>query len=297
MDGSPPRSAIIDIRDREKEFKRIDDRTDALRKGFTILSLEYEYYTKDTKGHEKLLELKENIVYRFFSAIYHLQLMLQQHPLIAKRFTDHFIKNPRSFEKHAPKHREYSYAERQISALFDSVIYHLSSIYDYMSIFINFICIKDRDKTPKWTQMCQIARQSPQILRNEKMAEVILVLAQDLVSKLYKYRSRLIHEKADVCRILVIRTGSQFEPYFTCTETVRKLFGKYVQENDADYAITFMSMILIHETAQQVAVLTETLRRCIKQNAPSKDSMPLKLQEQIRPLLEEFDKHFKVKLD
>ena len=297
MTVSPPRKAIIDIRDRQKEFKRMDDRTDALRKGLDALTLEYSFYTGDHNGHNKLIGLKENIVYRVFGAVYHLQLMLQQHPLIAQRFTEHFIKDASSFDELAPKHREYGYAEREISALFDSVIYHLCSVYDYMSVFINFICVKDRDKTPKWTQICQVAKQTPQLLRDKKIAEVILVLDQHLASKLYKYRSRLIHEKADVCRILVIRTGSHFEPYFTCTEVIRKLFGEYIQEADADYALTFIAVVLIQQTVQQMAVLTEALRRCVKQNTDGASAIPTNLQTKIDPLIEQFQEHFQIKLE
>lgn len=297
MSNLLPRKALIDIKDRDKEFKRLDDRTDALKNGFHGFSLEYGFYVESIEGGHKIVELGQNVIYRLFSAIFHVQLLLHHHKIIATRLTAHYLADRPAFEETAPKHREYSYAEREISSLFDSIIYHLSSVYDYMAILINFVSVKNRDKTPKWTKIVETARNNPQFLRNDKLVEIIQVLNEDFVTKLYRYRSRLIHERSDVCRILVIRNPTNIVPYFTCTDTVRKLFKKYIQEEDADYALSFLSTTIIHETVQQIAVLLEALRRIIKENSNSTQEMNGDLQKKLKPIWEIFEEHFKVRLD
>ena len=187
-DKSPKK--IIDLADRNQSFKDANDKLESLREGFYGLAMDYGFHIENTWGGEhKIFELRDNVIYRFFSSLFHFQLLLRQHYFIEQKFKDIIQKTPEKILNPVyPKNPNFEYAEKEISAIFDSIVFHLSSIYDYISIILNFICSKDKDQTPKWTQISKAARDSKNALSKKKISKIIDVVDRDFVIKLYDYR-------------------------------------------------------------------------------------------------------------
>lgn len=261
---------IIDLADRAQAFKKTDDRLECLREGFYGLAMDYGFHIENTwGGQHKIFELRDNVVYRFFSSLFHCQLLLKQHYVIEQRLSDIYKKNPERITNSVyPKNPNFEYAEKEISAIFDSIVFHLSSIYDYMSILLNFICSKDKDQTPKWTQISKSARDPKNALNTNDISKIIDKLDREFVIKLYDYRSEIIHRKRDTNEYafgLKIDTG-QFTVRFICSDKSRKAF-KLFGEKELDYTVSYFSMWLINKTADSIAEILLGLKKEVENNS------------------------------
>lgn len=265
-----PSKEIIDIADRNQTFKQTDDRLECLREGFYGLAMDYGFHIENTwGGQHKIFELRDNVIYRFFSSLFHCQLLLRQHYFIEQRLSDILKKEPSKILNPVyPKNPNFEYAEKEISAIFDSVVFHLSSIYDYISILINFICVKDKDQTPKWTQICKSARDTKNQLYQRDISKVIDKIDRDFAIRLYDYRSEIIHRNRDINEYsfgLKLNAG-EFTVRFICSSKLRRTFKNF-GEKDLDYTVSYFSMWLINKTADTIAELLVALKKDIENNS------------------------------
>lgn len=260
---------VIDIEDRNQAFKQTDDRLECLRDGFYALAMDYGFHIENTwGGQHKIFELRDNVIYRFFSSLFHCQLLLRQHYFIEQRLNDILKAQPsRILNPVYPKNPEFEYAEREISAIFDSIVFHLSSMYDYMSILINFICMKDKHQTPKWMQISKSARDQRNELSSKEIARIIDNIDRSFAIKLYDYRSDIIHRKRDTNEYsFELKAEQEFTVRFICSTKLRKAF-KGFGESELEYTVAYFSMWLINKTADTIAELLHALRKEIETNS------------------------------
>lgn len=262
---------IIDILDRSKTFADSDKKLVNLREGFTALSLDYGFHIENTwGGNHKIFELQENVIYRLFSSLFHYQLLLRQHHFIEKRIEERIKSDPKRYTTLIlpKKHPDFEYAEKEVSAIFDSIVFHLASIFDYVSILINFICVLDKDQTPQWTSISKSARDPNNNLSKREIASVIEYLNKEFVIKLYDYRSELIHKRSDINEYSFksrIETG-ELHARFICSNKIRKTFKNY-GDKSYDYTVSHFSVWLIDMTADLIAKMLLSLKAEIKKDS------------------------------
>ena len=56
------------------------------------------------------------------------------------------------------KNPHFEFIEMEMSAVFDGIIFHLSSVFDYLSHITCYICKKDKSNTVYWTKLAKAAR-------------------------------------------------------------------------------------------------------------------------------------------
>jgi hypothetical protein len=262
---------IIDILDRNTTFTDSDKKLVNLRKGFTALSLDYGFHIENTwGGNHKIFELQENVTYRLFSSLFHYQLLLRQHYFIEQRIKERIKSEPERYTTLIlpKKHPDFEYAEKEVSAIFDSIVFHLASIFDYLSILINFICVTDKDQTPQWISISKSARDHKNNLSKREIASTIEYLNKEFVIKLYDYRSELIHKRSDINEYSFesrIETG-ELNARFICSNKIRKAFKNYGDESK-DYTVSHFSVWLIDKTAYLIAKTLLSLKTEIKKDS------------------------------
>lgn len=265
-----PEKEIIDIEDQNKIHTAAGERLNGLYSGFHALSLDYSYHIQNTWGGHKIDELRDNVLYRLFSSLFHCELLLREHNQIEKRLSQILANNPDKILAWVyPKNRHYEYAERQVSSIFDSIVFHAASIFDYMSILITFISLKDRDQTPMWGQTTRSARDRNNELHQKPVAKAIDRVDKDFVTRLYNHRSELIHRRADIVEhgFLIKPSTGKFTVRFLCSPKIRKTF-KTFGEADKDYTLAYFSYWIVNTASGIIADLLLDLKADIVSNPP-----------------------------
>jgi hypothetical protein len=247
---------LLDIQDRQITFHSIAKRIELLNEGFRAIYADYMHHIDVKFGKDEILKMKENIDFRLFSSQFHLELLLRQHFAIENRIQDIYQKDPsKVLNEVYPSHPLFDHCEREITSIFDSIIFHLASVYDYLSAIINFICNKKDKSITKWSQLTKSCRDKGNTYSNKKISATILSENENFVEKLYRYRSRVIHEKSDIHPIsftLEFASGKT-DVKFISTNTITKSF-KILTEKTSTHNLTvaYTSEWLIHETIDSI---------------------------------------------
>jgi hypothetical protein len=253
---SDTKKILLDIDDRQKTFQLIAKGIELLNEGFRALYADYMHHIDVKTGKDEILKMKENIDFRLFSSQFHLELLLRQHFAIENRIQDIYQKDPsKVLNEVYPSHPLFDHCEREVTSIFDSIVFHLASVYDYLSAIVNFICNKKDKSITKWSQLTKSCRDKGNTYANKKIATIIVSENDTFVDKLYKYRSRVIHEKSDIHPIsfsLKFASGKTDVKFIT-TESITKSF-KFLKEKASTHNVTvsYTSDWLIHETVNSI---------------------------------------------
>lgn len=255
---SKEKKMLLDIHDRQKTFQSIAERLELLNEGFRALYADYSHHIEVTHGkRHDIVKLKENIDYRLFSSKFHLELLLRQHFAIEARIQDIYQKDPAKILTPVyPSHPLFNHCEREITSIFDSIVFHLASVYDYLSAIINFICNKKDKSITKWSQLAKSCRDKGNVYSGKKVAVLIIAENDNFVDKLYRYRSRVIHEKSDINDIsLTLKVDSgKTDVKFISTEGLTKSFPILKDKAKThNITVSFASEWLIHATIDSIA--------------------------------------------
>jgi hypothetical protein len=190
---------ILDLGDINKEFSFLIEQINFLNERFMAISMDYQFYISGKFGNDRIFELRDNINYRLFSAQFHIELLLKHHLEIQQRFQNIYQKAPEKIlaEVH-PSNPIFDRADEEISSIFDSIVYHLVSVFDYLGTLTNFIFRTKPHDTLTWTSLASSCRDKTNILGKKTFSELISRLDNDFVKKLYNHRSHLIHRSGHI---------------------------------------------------------------------------------------------------
>ena len=179
---------ILDIENVNEEFKKLSSRLHLLYDRFLAIAMDYKYYIDSSFEEKKIYELRDNVQYRFFSAKFHVELLLNHQIAIIKQLEDVAKKDTSALIENFQNPSFDFTLQRQISSLFDSFIYHMVSVFDYISTLINYICGDKKENTLMWTQLAKSVRDKNNSLGKKLFAEKIVQIDSDFVNKLYDHR-------------------------------------------------------------------------------------------------------------
>lgn len=238
------------IQNKNKAFAEIKDLVEILQLGFTAVGMDYGYHIENTfgsKGKHKIYDLRDNVDYRLESSILHYEYLLRH----LHKIEGEFIKNLedgnfKGFFDKPPHIKRY---EKELSAFVDSIIFHLSSIFDYLTLLIIYTCYHQKDKRFKWIQLNRSCNDKSNIFSEKKISTLITKCHNEYVAKLNEYRTDLIHYKSDLCSYLTTfkHENKPVKPIFKSAENLRKKFRKRIKSDD-EFSIAYMADWLIKET-------------------------------------------------
>ncbi len=261
---------LLDITDRNKDFKWVDTEMRKLDKGIRAVSIMYDEHSNDKHSKENIHRLRESINYRLEAAKFQYKLLLQEHFRVEAQFakaTEKDFDAIRNFIKGNPY---FHYAEIEMSSIFDSIIFHLSSVFDYLSHITCYICKKkDKANTVYWTKLAKAARGKENELHALPIAAVIDRLDREFVGHLYDYRSRLLHNKRDQHEF----DGKQSRDnkhwvHIHVSQTAITHF-KIIKQlyPDTSFSLTYFSSWLMKHSAKVIGELFEQLVTEIKKDS------------------------------
>lgn len=202
------RKKILDIENVTQEFGIIQNDLSLLNDRFLALAMDYKHHIDSSFKENKIYQLRDNILYRLFSAKFHIELLFGHISNVEKQ-----IEQGTKFQSSnsAPIILHTDLFRQQITSLFDSFIYHTVSIFDYLGTITNYISNDKKENTLMWTQLAKSVRDKANPLSNKRFSKTIDQIDREFVCKLYDYRAELIHRKADIGGYNVVHSFGNHE--------------------------------------------------------------------------------------
>lgn len=275
---------IKDVVNRQEDYDLINKQLWRSELGIRSICIMYDEHSKDKNSRENIFILKDNIEYRLFSAIHQYLILLQELWTGEKYLTELKRKEPHISYPFGNPHIDK--VELEISSIFDSIIFHLTSVFDYISHFICYICHKNKSNTFYWTSIANAARGSGNEISKLEIKKVIAEVDNKFVGKLYNYRSRLIHNKRDKHQFTAtINLDLQHQIRILASDLSRKHFDlkDYLVE-ELHPTITYMASCIIRLAFKSIENILDGLSVEIKKESffwenlrvhPKKGSFPV----------------------
>lgn len=265
-------SKIKYINNPKKSFEEIEKINSLIYNGFMALAMDYSYHINNffgltDGGKHEIFELRENIIYRNKSAKLHFYLLLKQKLQIEDRFEKMLKENPTVFNGFIGGNPHFESASQEIMALFDSIIFHLSSSFDYLAMLTQFIFGNNPQTKLDWITLVKHCHNKESNYSNRKFAENIKSVNADFVSKFNDYRAELIHRRKSESFASVtweINSGNVITQ-FRCSDKIKSHLKKVADKND-DYCITYASFILIKQTLLKIGNVLEGMHDEFREN-------------------------------
>ncbi|MCA0430373.1 MAG: hypothetical protein LCH32_07710 [Bacteroidetes bacterium] len=261
---------IKDIDNPKEEFEKLSKRFKTLHDRFLAIAMDYTHYIDSTISENEIFKLRDNVLSRLYSARFHFQLLIEYHYRVENRLKELYNKNPKElFQGGFELMSIQEQSTKEIYSLFDSMLYHLCSIYDYLFRLINFAHGKTILDNPKWNLFKSNKNLKNFIYCSEEIIPKLELLDSNFIYPLIKHRSHLIHTESDMgeFKLTFNLGGDNFNAKFQATKLFKANFPEIVKENsEAELTIKYASIWLIDKTIQTTTEILFELRDDMKRN-------------------------------
>jgi hypothetical protein len=259
-----------DVKNPVEEFRKLSKRFSLLHNRFLAIAMDYKYYIDSTITDHEIYKLRDNIIYKLSSAQFHFQLLLEYHDRTEFVLDEIYKTDPSVIFTKQIEFIKLEYrATREIYSIFDSMIYHLCSIFDYLFRLINFAHGKEIAENPKWNLFRTKKNLKDYMFCSKEMAEKLQIFDQNFVYPLIKHRSYLIHTENDIGEftLTINSKDKNFDAKFMSTELFKTHFPEIVKENEnSEMTIKYSALWLIDKTIINATEILFELREDIKRN-------------------------------
>ena len=259
---------IKDIIDRKADSLLIRKEAQRTELGIRSICVMYDDHSKDKNSGENIFIKNDSIHYRLFSLVHQYFLFLNQLNSSEVFLQEMNKEHPGKVMNFILDNPYFDKVELEVSSVFDSIIFHLMSVFDYLSHLIHYITITNKSNTKDWSSLMKSVNGSNNEFSNLEINNTILKINKELVTNLFKYRSALIHDKRDK-HTFSINHNSQ------TTLNIQILSSKFslksfslIRESVTEEQITiaFLSSWLIKQSFKEIELLLDALRNEILKN-------------------------------
>jgi hypothetical protein len=263
---------IIYIDNLQESLDKIKNLTNIVHEGFMALAMDYGYHINNIFGQSKdgkheIYELRDNINYRIKSANLHFYLLLIRKLEIEHRFAKMLEDNPNIFNGFIMGNPHFEMAADEIMALYDSIIFHLSSCFDYLAMLTQFVFGKNSETKLQWITLVKHCYNQKSEFANRKFIQNIKTVDADFVSKFNDYRAELIHRKKSTSFANVswqLNSGKVITK-FQCSEKIKTNLKKII-DKDLNYCVSYASSEMIKQTLFKIAYVLNGMHDEFREN-------------------------------
>jgi len=251
---------IKDAQNVENSLNKIETLRCDLRSNLTGFSFDYSNKISGEMNNEVLGILIKSIIHRSYSISYHLELLIDEHEK-----SIHFLnKKPRHISQfHSAPSISQRTAMNQFS-LFDSLIFHTQSQFDYNSSLIEFVCGGKKEQKMKWNSICSASRDKKNNSFSQlKIAKLILKINGEWLDKLYNYRSQLIHYQSELGGNTLrqdLMSGKNEIRVFAPKQFVKQFSELKELNSTYDITLRYVSFWLVNKTFSDTIILIKEIR-------------------------------------
>lgn len=260
----------LDVIDRKEDHRLIYDQTCRAELGIRAIATMYHEHSEDQNSYENIFKLKDNIEYRLFSAAHQYLILLQELRNAEIYLEKIYLKDPLniSTQRFLFSNPYFDKSELEISSVFDSLIFHITSAYDYLSHALCYMYFKNKQETQDWKKLANIAR--GEFKGKFKFCEKLDSIDRSSFAKLNEYRSRLIHKNRDKHSF----SGSldmikvKMKVFLFPSEYARKTFKKLSLENqDKKFTLAYLASWLIKDCFQNIEEILTAVKEDLETNS------------------------------
>lgn len=193
MSSASDKLPILDVTDIDGRLESLYQSARRVQDGLVLLGLEY---TNKITGNwfdpknDNYFQLRDTIFFRLNSVIFHLRLL----HAIQNNHIDKINSSPyNSIERY----RVLDAGLQEQVQLFDSIVFHSISVFDYFGNLIDYVCNNKGQMKLKWNGLHRSVLAANNPLSQSPVSDVVKELHSNLVDKLYEHRSDLIHYTID----------------------------------------------------------------------------------------------------
>lgn len=263
-----PKLDVIDIsisfEEIRKEINQINGR---------MIGLGLEFINKmDGKlisdKNQRFMSLRNSIQYRLNSILFHYTQLLD----IQIRFQNKIDKAPYNDENSV---KWMILGGEQQYALFDSIIFHIVSLFDYLACLINYSCSGKYAGKLKWNSIIKTSFNKNSFLANSEVKTILQKWNKQFVDTLYNHRSDLIHYNMDfgntgyVIYLIQGKASLEIEAPYRFVKNFREL-KKLSQENKImiNYSIDWVikkSLLAAQDIINGISIFMDINRKVPKE--------------------------------
>ena len=261
----------FDILNRKTDYEWVRNESIRMEVGFRAISIMYDEHSNDKNSYDNIQKLKDNIQYRLFAATHQYLVFLKELAGEESHLQKVYQDNPNNIHGFVYRNPYFEKIEQELSSIFDNIIFHVSSVFDYISHIICYIAFKNKSNTLYWSKLTRSARGQNNQLTNEEIKKIVDIVDRRFVNKLYDYRSRLIHNVRDHHTfdgqrilynsqfILQLRPSDLSLKYF-------KLISNDIGEN-SKVTLTYLSSWIIKRTFIEIESILDVLAKEIRKDS------------------------------
>jgi hypothetical protein len=184
---------ILTIDDPDQRLRQVKQMTGRIHDGFVHLGLEYANKITGkllSQQSNQYSELRDALSFRLEAMIFHLSLLIS----VQRSHLEQLNKKP--FDRDLSFRVLYGGTAQQIQ-LFDSIVFHAISVFDYLGNLIDYVAAGKTQMRLKWPGAVKSVNDKINPLSRSPIAPVVQALHRSLVDRLYEHRSDLIHYTSD----------------------------------------------------------------------------------------------------
>lgn len=259
-----------DIDDLDSALDELDEKRDTLREQLHGLGLDYVNKVDDTFDGETraIYQIRDEVFHREDSFRFHIKLLLRiQHnaEVTLRSNTENMEVNglQQSLITEKTAHQQF--------AVFDSVLFHGISLFDYLAGLIQHVVTAGENRKWNWKNIRTAAHHPENPFSETVIAEVVRDV-NGFVQNFYNHRASVIHHQADLGgHVLTERLGPTADERFDLkTFAPRGFIQKFddLKRIDESYAITlrFAALWIANRTLEGAIRIVEALREYAEQN-------------------------------
>lgn len=252
-----------DIDNLNLEMDKIIDDFKIINNHMVAIGMDYKYYMDSSFTDDKIYEYRDNILYRLNATKLHVNILTNLLSSLDEELTSIYSQENGGMKIHF----HFDNRINDISALFDSVIFHIISAFDYVSNLIVYITLKE-DKNFKWNNLARSVRGDNK-LSKANFTNLINELDRTFVCQLYKHRSNLIHFRKNKNRASLKINFMQVkvETKIISASTFNRHFKELRElSKDFDLSISYVLIWLLKTTTNSIIDIQYGIKEYMEQN-------------------------------
>ncbi|PHR74112.1 MAG: hypothetical protein COA67_01755 [Lutibacter sp.] len=265
-------SKIIFIDQPQEKLDEIQSLIKVVYGGFMALAMDYGYHVNNVFGQSKdgkheIYELRDNINYRIRSANLHFYLLITRKLEIENRFAKMLKDKPTVFDGYFMGNPHFEMASDEIMAIYDSIVFHLSSCFDYLAMLTQFVFGENPQTKLQWITLVKHCHNNKSEFANRKFADNIKKVNSEFVSKFNDYRAELIHRKKSTsfANLTWELNSGKVTTQFKCSEKIKSNLKKII-DKDLEYCISYASFELIKQTLLKISDVLNGMHEEFREN-------------------------------